>query len=144
MNLLIFEKDAILSKILIYNLQWLFMFEHRRMPLLPKPSFYRRLFYNGLFALLLLFVSLAGGMWGYHHFEKMHWIDSFASASMILSGMGPLEPLKTDAGKLFAGFYALYSGVAFLIAIAVALAPVLHRFYHKFHLETEEQKKTKK
>jgi hypothetical protein len=74
-------------------------------------------------------------MGGYHFFEGLRWIDAFANAAMILSGMGPLDPIKTNAGRLFAGFYAIFSGVAFLTTVGVLLAPVVHRFLHRFHLE---------
>jgi hypothetical protein len=75
------------------------------------------------------------GMLGYHYFESMEWIDSFANASMILSGMGPLEPMKTNGGKIFAGIYALYSGLALIGIAAIVLAPVFRRFLHRFHLD---------
>ena len=117
---------------------------HTKIKELPhRKHFISKMGKNLLIAISFLSVSLAIGVWGYHYFMHLGFADSLINASMILSGMGPLEPLKTDAGKLFAGFYALYSGVAFLIAIAVALAPVLHRFFHRFHLETEEDKKPK-
>jgi len=77
-------------------------------------------------------------MIGYRSCEGMEWIDAFANASMILSGMGPLEPLKTWGGKLFAGCYALYSGLALIVATGVILAPVLHRVLHNFHVATEK------
>ena len=88
---------------------------------------------------LLTGLSLLGGMAGYHYFEKMDWIDAFANASMILSGMGPLEPLKTQGGKLFAGFYALYSGLALIVIVGIVLAPIVHRFLHRFHLEESKR-----
>lgn len=84
--------------------------------------------------------SLLIGMAGYHAFEHFGWIDSFANASMILSGMGPLAEMKTNAGKIFAGCYALFSGVAFLTSIGLVFAPIFHRFLHKFHLETQKEK----
>ncbi len=74
-------------------------------------------------------------MLGYRYFEGMEWIDAFANASMILSGMGPLTPLQTSNGKLFAGLYALYSGLALILATGILLAPVVHRLLHQFHLE---------
>ena len=83
-------------------------------------------------------------MAGYHFLEKMSWLDAFANAAMIPSGMGPLGPLQTNAGKFFAGCYALYSGLALITSIAVIFAPVFHRFIHKFHLETENEKKKAK
>lgn len=74
-------------------------------------------------------------MAGYHYYESMSWVDAYVNAAMILSGMGPVNPLQTDAGKIFAGSYALFSGIVFLVVIAVIFAPVIHRFLHKFHLE---------
>lgn len=71
-------------------------------------------------------------MLGYSYYEKMNWVDAYINATMILSGMGPVSPLKTDAGKIFAGSYALFSGIIFLIVIAVIFAPLVHRFLHKF------------
>lgn len=107
--------------------------------ILHKKYFYKKVIRNVCFALILLFISLGIGMYGYHHFEKMSLIDSFANASMILAGMGPLDPIHTWQGKLFAGIYALYSGVAFLIVIAFVLAPVIHRFFHKIHLDASKK-----
>jgi hypothetical protein len=86
----------------------------------------------------VLVVSLGIGMVGYHYTEDLRWIDSFANAAMILSGMGPLDPLDTLGGKLFAGTYALFSGLAFISAIGVGIAPIVHRLFHRFHLELEE------
>jgi hypothetical protein len=74
-------------------------------------------------------------MIGYHHFEHMDWVDAYVNASMILSGMGPVSVLQTEGGKIFAGSYALFSGIAFLVVIAIIIAPVFHRFMHKFHIE---------
>jgi hypothetical protein len=88
-------------------------------------------------------VSLGIGMAGYHVFEKMSWLDAFANASMILSGMGPLAPVQSNGGKIFAGCYALFSGIAFLSSVGVIFAPVFHRFIHKFHLESASESKGK-
>ena len=78
-------------------------------------------------------------MAGYASFEGMGWIDAFANASMILSGMGPLSPLQTAGGKVFAGAYALFSGLVLVVATSVVLAPVLHRMLHQFHVEEDEK-----
>lgn len=115
------------------------MYEHRAKPLLPRRKFFARLSRHAALALLLIAIALGIGMAGYHVLESMNWIDSFANASMILSGMGPLGELKTSAGKIFAGCYALFSGVAFLTSIGVVFAPVFHRFLHKFHLESAKE-----
>ena len=110
------------------------MFEHRSKDLLPRELFFRRLALNGALGLAVVTFSLLIGMVGYHLFENLGWIDSFANASMILSGMGPLTELKTSGGKIFAGCYALFSGVAFLTSVGLVFAPMFHRFLHKFHL----------
>jgi hypothetical protein len=111
------------------------MFEHRSMPLLPRAAFYARMLrYFGI-ALACLAACLGMGMAGYHFLEHLSWIDAFANASMILSGMGPMATLQTDAGKIFAGCYALFSGLAFITIVGIVLAPVAHRLLHKFHLE---------
>jgi len=111
------------------------MFEHRNEPLLPRRDYYRRLGRYGLIAAGFLLAGLLVGMGGYHFLEGLPWVDAFANEAMILSGMGPVDPIKTTAGKLFAGCYAIFSGVAFLTTVAVLLAPVVHRFLHRFHLE---------
>lgn len=111
------------------------MFEHRSKPLLPRRQFYRRLARSAALASVVIAVALGIGMAGYRAFEPMSWVDAFVNAAMILSGMGPVSPLQTDAGKMFAGCYALFSGLAFITSIGVVFAPVFHRFLHKFHLE---------
>ncbi len=90
------------------------------------------------FSLLILAFSLCVGTLGYHAFGRLPWTDAFLNASMILTGMGPVDRMDTEAGKLFAAFYALYSGVAFLTLAGVLFAPVYHRFLHKFHLDMEK------
>ncbi len=112
-------------------------FESMRQPLLSRAAFVRRLAWNFAVASALIGVSLFGGMVGYRTTEDMAWIDAFANASMILSGMGPLDPLKTSGGKLFAGLYALYSGLVLILASGIILAPLVHRLIHRFHLEEE-------
>ena len=112
------------------------MYEHRREALLPRREFWLRMLRHGYLAVAIIGVALGIGILGYHFCERMGWLDAFVNAAMILSGMGPLGPLRYDAGKWFAGFYALFSGVAFITTVGVLLAPVVHRFLHKFHLET--------
>ncbi|SRR5258707_3282143 len=85
--------------------------------------------------LTVIAACLGLGMAGYHNFENLGWLDAFVNAAMILSGMGPVSPIQTSAGKLFAGCYALFSGLAFVTVIGVVFAPVFHRFLHRFHLE---------
>ena len=114
------------------------MFEHHKKPLISQTQFVRRLFANVLIAMMVVAVSLFIGMVGYHITAGLSWIDSLQNASMILTGMGPVNPMEGNSAKFFASAYAIYSGVAFLSAMAVIVAPVIHRFMHKFHLEEEE------
>lgn len=107
----------------------------RRQRLPPLRSFFRRLARNAAASLGLVAASLGIGTWGYHAFARLSWIDALLNASMILTGMGPVDPLSTNGAKVFATLYALFSGVAFLTIVAVLLAPVAHRFLHHFHLE---------
>jgi hypothetical protein len=111
------------------------MYEHRREQLLPFGAFLLRIAHHVGISLVVVFGSLFIGMLGYVHFERLDWLDGFLNAAMLLSGMGPVESPQTSGGKLFAGFYALYSGVVFLVASGLMLAPVAHRILHKFHLE---------
>jgi hypothetical protein len=111
------------------------MFEHRSKPLLPLPAFYRRLARSVCFGLLVIAFALGVGMIGYKTFEQMSWVDAFVNAAMILSGMGPVSSLQTAGGKIFAGCYALFSGLAFIAILGIIFAPVFHRFLHRFHVE---------
>ena len=110
------------------------MFEHREQELISRKAFVRRMAQFALFAFLLVAGSLLFGMAGYWYFEGMSWLDACLNASMILGGMGPVDQIHTTGGKLFASFYALFSGVVFLISVGVLLAPLLHRIMHKFHV----------
>lgn len=101
----------------------------------PLIIFFKRLSKNLFSGLIIISLSLFLGMLGYHNFEQMSWTDAYVNASMILSGMGPVAELKTQAGKIFAGSYALFSGILFLVVVAVVFAPVIHRFFHRFHLD---------
>lgn len=114
------------------------MYEHHNEPLLSRWDFLRRMASHGGFALVLVLISLGLGMLGYHLLEGLSWLDALLNASMLLGGMGPVNALQTDGGKLFASFYALYSGLIFLVIAGVLLAPVLHRILHHFHLEEME------
>lgn len=91
---------------------------------------------------IVAFVMIGGswliGILGYKVLESQSWIDATLNAAMILGGMGPVNPLQTDAGKLFASFYALFSGVVFLVAVGVFVAPIVHRSFHRFHLAEED------
>lgn len=115
------------------------MYEHRNESLLSLEAFLRRLAIHGGVALGLVAISLGIGMLGYHVFEGLSWLDALVNASMLLGGMGPVDPLHTVAGKLFASFYALYSGLIFLIVAGVLIVPIFHRLLHHFHLEELEK-----
>jgi hypothetical protein len=112
--------------------------EGKRQPLLDRREFVGRLGMSLAASSALIGLSLLGGMIGYRRLEGMAWIDAFANASMILSGMGPLDPPKTWGGKLFAGLYALYSGLALILAAGILFTPVVHRMLHRFPLEEKE------
>ena len=103
---------------------------------LKKISFTRRMSHSLLTGFLVVFSSLLIGMAGYHHFENMNWVDAYVNAAMILSGMGPVGELKTTGGKVFAGLYAIFSGLIMIIATGFVLAPIFHRVLHRFHVET--------
>jgi hypothetical protein len=113
------------------------MFEPRLSPLLPWPAFRARLARAVWLGLGLIAVSLALGMLGYRYIAGQEWPDAFLNAAMILSGMGPVGDLKTTGAKIFAGLYALYSGLTLISIAGVVIAPVVHRFLHKFHLEKQ-------
>jgi hypothetical protein len=109
------------------------VYESKHQPPLPRASFAQRLIGHLLVAFGLLVGSLAVGMVGYKTFEKLPWIDAFLNASMLLSGMGPVNAPQTPEGKLFAGLYALYAGLVFLITAALVFTPIVHRLLHRFH-----------
>ena len=99
-----------------------------------KLEFISHLFRNIIIGLFFILIALLIGMVGYHYFETMNWTDSFLNASMILSGMGPAKALETSGGKIFAGFYALFSGLAFIAIMTIIFSPLIYRFFHKIHL----------
>ncbi len=110
-------------------------FEHKTEPIAPPGVFAVRLLRSGALAFLVALAALSIGMLGYHITERLGWVDSFLNASMILGGMGPVNEIHSTAGKIFAGCYALFSGIVFLVAAGLLLAPVFHRFLHRFHME---------
>ncbi len=114
-----------------------FGLERHHQPVLPRGQFILRLGRWAGVAAGVVIVSLTVGTCAYHFLESLSWLDAFLNASMILGGMGPVNPIKTDAGKIFASFYALYSGLAILSVAGLILAPVVHRFLHKFHVDDE-------
>lgn len=111
------------------------MYEHHKQPLASFEIFIWRLIKSFLLAGAFIVLSLLMGAVGYHFTERLSWLDATLNAAMILAGMGPVDALHASAGKIFATFYALYSGIAFLTIAAILLAPVIHRFLHKFHTE---------
>lgn len=115
------------------------MYETATQRPLSRPRFLRRLAVHGLVALALLVGSTLLGMTGYMHFEHLPPVDAFLNTSMLLGGMGPVDAPKTDAGKMFAGLFALYAGLFFLVTAALMLAPVLHRLLHRFHWMQEKR-----
>jgi hypothetical protein len=115
------------------------VFEHHKQPLASQSVFAQRMLQFGLLAGGLILFSLGVGMLGYHSLESLSWVDSLLNASMILGGMGPVNMLQTNAGKIFASFYALYSGIVLLASVGVLITPIFHRFMHRFHLEIEDK-----
>ena len=113
------------------------MFEHRTEPLLPRHSFALRALGYLALSTVVVGMALGIGVLGYHHLGGLPWIDALVNASMILGGMGPVDPILSDAGKYFASFYALFSGLLFIGAASLAVAPFVHRIMHKLHLDDE-------
>ena len=111
------------------------MFERRSDPLLARAKFFKRLINSLLLAMVVVVVGLSTGTWGYHYFESLPWLDALLNASMILTGMGPVDRVLTSAGKLFATVYALFSGIVFLTTVGILVVPLAHRFFHRFHVE---------
>lgn len=111
------------------------MYEHRSHPLLSRAKFVRRVARHMSLALFVVAFALGIGVCGYHYIAHLNWIDSLLNASMILGGMGPVDSLQSNAAKLFASFYALFSGLAFIGIASLMIAPFAHRFLHRFHLE---------
>jgi hypothetical protein len=111
------------------------MYESRKQPVLSRKKFAQRLTSHLGAACALLIASLGLGMFGYVSLERLSMIDAFLNAAMLLGGMGPVNAPQTEAGKLFAGFYALYAGLVFIVTAALVFTPMLHRLLHKFHLD---------
>jgi hypothetical protein len=115
------------------------MFEERREHLAPLPVFFRRtLSYLG-FSMMFILSAVAIGISGYHWIAGFDWVDSFLNAAMILGGMGPINPLPTEGAKIFAGIYALFSGLIFVLAMGVVLAPIVHRLLHTLHIDVRNE-----
>jgi hypothetical protein len=115
-----------------------FIFEHKNEPLLPRNLFVKRMFNHLLLGAVTILFSLLIGIIGYHYFEDIGWIDSLLNASMILGGMGPVNELHTASGKIFASMYALFSGIIFLVTVGIIIAPAVHRFLHRLHIDEKD------
>jgi len=111
------------------------MYERRDHPLMSRAKFLRRVGRHFVGVLIIIAVALGIGVLGYHFLGHLNWIDSLLNASMILGGMGPVDPLQSTAAKVFASCYALFSGLAFIGIAGVMLAPFAHRLLHRFHIE---------
>lgn len=109
------------------------MYEPIIHPPIPPERFVRRMLRHAAAAMVLLILSIVIGMAGYEHFEQLSWRSAFLNSAMLLGGMGPVDAPQTDGGKLFAGLYALYAGLVFLVVAGLILAPLVHRIMHKFH-----------
>lgn len=114
------------------------MYEKKHAPPLSHKLFIFRVILHFAISIGILAVSLLIGICGYEHFENLSVTDSFLNSAMLLGGMGPVNPPQTESGKIFAGIYALYAGLVFLLAFGVALTPIIHRILHKFHLDQDK------
>ena len=119
------------------------MYEARHRPLLSRAQFMRRVAAHLLVGLGVIGGSLLFGMAGYAYFERLPWMDAFLNAAMLLGGMGPVNIPQTEAGKLFAGLYALYAGLVLIVVAALLITPVIHRVLHRFHLEQSSRDEDK-
>jgi hypothetical protein len=111
------------------------MYEHRTHPILSRAEFTKRVARHSMLALIILALALGIGVAGYHYLGELRWLDALLNASMILGGMGPVDPLHKSVAKLFASGYALFSGLAFIGVASLLLAPFAHRLLHRFHLD---------
>jgi hypothetical protein len=112
-------------------------FESKNKALLPYPEFLKRVFRFFLYSLLMILISVGVGTMGYCYFGKLSLLDAFYNACMILTGMGPVNIMKTNSAKIFSSVYALFSGIAFLTIVAVLFAPIAHRFLHLLHMDDD-------
>lgn len=115
------------------------IFEKRSQKLLEARAYIRRQVVFILIAMGFLIFSLLIGMTGYHYLEGLPWLDAFLNAAMIMGGMGPVDVIRSSGGKLFAGAYALYSGLVLIASVGFMSAPLLHRFFHYFHMDVSDQ-----
>jgi hypothetical protein len=114
------------------------MYEPKKYPPISRPRFVWRVVLHAAIAGAVLVFSLLIGMAGYWYFENLPWRDAFLNAAMLMGGMGPVDAPHTNAGKLFAGLYALYAGLLFIAAAGLVFTPFLHRLLHKFHWQKDE------
>ena len=114
------------------------MYEQRNQPILSASGFAIRMLRHGIIALAMTSIGLFVGVLGYRELEGMAWIDALLNASMILGGMGPVTPLQSDAGKLFASFYALFSGLVLVTTFGLLVLPIVHRLLHYFHVDESD------
>ena len=117
------------------------IYESRHHPPISMRRFLRRMATHSAIAVAVVMFSLGAGMYGYMGFEHMDWRDAFLNSAMLLGGMGPVETPQTPGGKLFAGCYALYCGLVVLVVIGILMAPVVHRFLHRFHWADESSRR---
>lgn len=114
------------------------MYEHKKQAVISRQQFSQRIQKHLFAVLLLLIISLAFGMLGYRSFERLSWMDAFLNSAMLLGGMGPVNTPVTSAGKLFAGLYALYAGLVFIVTAALIFSPIAHRILHTFHWDEND------
>ena len=117
----------------------MFRYERKHHPVISRKAFATRMARSFAIASGMILLSLLIGVAGYHFTEDLPWIDAFVNAAMILGGMGPVDPVKTVSGKLFAGCYALYSGLALILIVGIIFGPVVHRLLHRFHVEVHQR-----
>ena len=134
MELLLIYGDMSVAHPSLQDIEFM-LFGDNRVPLASRSVFFGRLFRSLTMSLLLIFVSLSIGVGGYHWIAGLSWVDSFLNASMILGGMGPVDVLATTTSKIFAGCYALFSGLVLVGATSLVLGPILHRVLHRLHLD---------
>jgi len=113
------------------------MYESKTQKPVPRSAFVKRLLLHLAAAVALLFVSLGIGIFGYWYFENLPFLDGFINSAMLLGGMGPVNNPVTSGGKIFAGIYALYAGLVFIVTAALIFTPIVHRILHKFHWDSE-------
>jgi hypothetical protein len=116
------------------------MLESKYQPLASVGTFRKRIRKSVLTGIVILIISLLFGVVGYHYTGNIPWLDALHNASMILSGMGPVVEIKTVGGKWFSSFYALFSGIVFITNIGIILAPAIHRFFHRMHVQVEKER----